>query len=33
VGGIVTLSAGNSGIPSAWLTNRETLPDWPFAET
>jgi ADP-ribosylglycohydrolase len=32
VGGIVTLSAGNSGIPSAWLTNREPLPNWAFAE-
>ena len=32
VGGIVALSAENAGIPAAWLTNRESLPDWTFAK-
>ncbi len=32
VGGIVALYTGVEGIPTAWLDNREPLPNWPFLE-
>jgi ADP-ribosylglycohydrolase len=32
VGGIVVLYGGTESIPTAWLTAREQLPDWPFQE-
>jgi ADP-ribosylglycohydrolase len=32
VGGIVILSTGIDGIPSAWIKRRETLPMWAIAD-
>lgn len=31
-GGIVVLSAGSDSTPPDWLTAREALPAWPFAD-
>lgn len=32
VGGIVSLFTGTGGIPAAWRSAREPLPEWPFHE-
>ncbi len=32
VGGIVAMSTGLDGLPAAWRSSREPLPDWPFED-
>jgi ADP-ribosylglycohydrolase len=33
VGGIVVMSTGVDGLPAAWRSSREALPDWPFEDS